>query len=159
MKVQVRHTLRTDVDSAFKLCTGQKAQDELYSKLGGSDQQVKRSGKAPAIRLAVSRRMPANPPAAIRKFVPATNEVSHTEAWAADGKGYKADIVVDIKGVPVKIRGTKSLQPDKSGSTTVEWNFDVSSGILLVGGVIAAFAGEELQQNLDQEAAALKKMI
>jgi hypothetical protein len=157
MKVHVKHTLKTDVDSASRLCTEQKSQEKLYSLLGGSNQKVKRSGRAPAVRLAVSRSMPANPPAAIRKFVPATNEVSHSESWAADGKGFAADIAVEIKGVPVKIRGTKSLQPEKAG-TSVEWNFDVTSGILLVGGLIAAFAGEELKQNLEAEYAELKKL-
>jgi hypothetical protein len=157
MKVHVKHTLKTDVETAFKLCTEQKSQEKLYAKLGGTDQKVKRSGRAPAVQLAVSRVMPANPPAAIRKFVPATNEVSHTENWASDGKGFAADIVVDIKGVPVKIRGTKSLQPEKGGAS-VEWNFEVSSGILLVGGLLAAFAGEELKQNLEAEFAELKKM-
>jgi hypothetical protein len=157
MKVNVKHTLKTDVETAFKLCTEQKSQEKLYAKLGGTDHKVKRSGKAPAVQLAVSRVMPANPPAAIRKFVPATNDVSHTESWAADGKGFAADIVVDIKGVPVKIRGTKSLQPEKSGAS-VEWNFEVTSGILLVGSLLAAFAGEELKQNLEAEFAELKKM-
>jgi hypothetical protein len=157
MKVHVKHTLKTDVDSAFKLCTEQKSQEKLYSLLGGTDHKVKRSGRAPAVQLAVSRVMPANPPAAIRKFVPATNQVSHSEDWAADGKGFAADIDVEIKGVPVKIRGTKSLQPEKAG-TSVEWNFEVTSGILLVGSLLAAFAGEELKKSLEAEFAELKKL-
>ena len=48
--------------------------------------------------------------------MPSTNEVSHVEKWAADGDGHAADIVVEIKGVPVKIVGTKALQPEKGGS-------------------------------------------
>ena len=102
--------------------------------------------------------MPANPPAAIRKLVPSTNDVSHTEDWAADGEGYAADIVVDIKGVPVKIVGTKILQPEKGGSS-VEWNFDITSGIPLLGGIIASFAGEELKKNLEDEFKVLKKSV
>jgi len=102
--------------------------------------------------------MPANPPAAIRRFVPSTNEVSHTEDWAADGDGYAADIVVEIRGVPVKIVGTKQLQPQKGGCT-VAWNFDVTSGIPLVGGLIASFAGGELQKNLEDEYKVLKASV
>ena len=88
MKIQVRHTLKTDVGSAFKLCTDQKSQEQVYAKLGGSDLRVKREGRAPNVRLRISRRMPATPPAAIRKIVPATNDVAHSEDWAADGAGY-----------------------------------------------------------------------
>jgi hypothetical protein len=83
--------------------------------------------------------------------------VSHTEDWAADGDGYSADIAIDIKGVPVKISGTKSLQPEKGGCS-VEWSFDVTSGIPLLGGIIASFAGSEVQQKLEREFGILKSL-
>jgi hypothetical protein len=150
MKVRVKQSLKTDVASALKLCTEQASQESVYAKLPGSNVRIKREGKAPNVRLRVSRTMPANPPAAIKRLVPATNEVSHTEAWRPDGKGYVADIAVEIKGVPVRIVGTKALKPEKGGCA-VEWNFDVTSGLPLVGGVIASFAGAEIEKNLHDE--------
>jgi hypothetical protein len=157
MKVHVRHTLKTDPASAFKLCTEQKSQEAIYAKLGGSDIKVKRGGRAPGVTLAISRKEPARPPAAISRFVPSVNSVSHTEDWAADGEGYSADIVVEIKGVPVKIRGTKALAPEKGGCT-IEWNFDVTCGIPLLGGLIASFAGGEIEAKLESEYKILKSM-
>lgn len=158
MKLQVKHTLKTDVDSAFKLCTEQKSQEKVYGQLGGTDVKIKRDGRAPNVNLRISRRMPANPPAALRRIVPTTNDVSHTEAWGADGDGYAADLVVEIKGVPVKIVGTKALQPDKSGCR-VQWDFDITSGIPLLGSVIASFAGDEIRKNLEDEARVLKASV
>jgi hypothetical protein len=158
MKVHVKHTLKTETSAAFKLCTEQKAQESLYQQLGGTDQRIKREGRAPKIKLMITRRMPANPPAALRKLVPASNDVSHTEAWSADGEGYSADINVEIKGVPVRIVGTKSLQPTRGGCS-VEWNFEVSSAIPLLGSVIAGFAGEEIARSLEREFKILQKMI
>jgi hypothetical protein len=155
MKVHVKHTLKTDVGAAFKLCTEQKSQEAVYARLPGSDVKIKREGRAPNVKLRISRRMPANPPAAIRRLVPATNEVSHTEDWATDGDGFSSRIAVEIKGVPVRIVGTKSLQPEKGGCS-VEWNFDVTSGIPLLGGIIASFAGEEINKNLEDEFKVLK---
>ena len=155
MKVHVKHSLKTDVAAAFKLCTEQKSQEQVYAKLGGSDLKIKREGRAPNVQLRISRKMPANPPAAIRRIVPSTNEVSHVEKWAAAGDGHAADIVVEIKGVPVKIVGSKVLQPEKGGCS-VEWNFDITSGIPLVGGIIASFAGDELKKNLEDEFKVLK---
>jgi hypothetical protein len=155
MKVHVKHSLKTDVAAAFKLCTEQKSQEQVYAKLGGSDLKIKREGRAPNVQLRISRKMPANPPAAIRRIVPSTNEVSHVEKWAADGDGHAADIVVEIKGVPVRIVGTKVLQPEKGGCS-VEWNFDITSGIPLVGGIIASFAGDEIKKNLEDEFKVLK---
>jgi hypothetical protein len=155
MKVQVKHSLKTDVSAAFKLCTELKSQEAVYARLPGTGVKIKREGRAPNVKLQVSRKMPANPPAAIRKFVPSTNEVSHTEDWAADGEGYAARIAVDIKGVPVRIAGTKTLQPEKGGCS-VAWSFDVTSGIPLLGGIVASFAGDELRQNLEDEFKVLK---
>ena len=157
MKVHVKHSLKTDVAAAFKLCTEQKSQEQVYAKLGGSDLKIKREGRAPNVQLRISRKMPANPPAAIRRIVPSTNEVSHVEKWAANGDGHAADIVVEIKGVPVKIVGSKVLQPEKGGCS-VEWNFDITSGIPLVGGIIASFAGDEIKKNLEDEFKVLKSL-
>jgi Protein of unknown function (DUF2505) len=158
MKIQVRHSLKTDVDSAFKLCTEQKSQEAIYRKLPGTDVKIKREGRAPNVKLTIARKMPANPPAAIRRLVPSTNEVSHTEDWVAVDKGYSSAIVVEIKGVPVKIVGTKALQPEKGGSS-VQWDFDITSGIPLLGGLIASFAGDELKKNLEDEFKVLKASV
>jgi hypothetical protein len=158
MKVHVKHTLKADVGSAFRLCTEQKSQEAVYAKLPGTDVRIKREGRAPNVGLRIARKMPANPPAAIRRLVPTTNDVSHTESWSADGDGYASDIVVEIKGVPVKIVGTKALQPEKGGCS-VEWNFDVTSGIPLLGGIIASFAGEEIRKNLEDEFKVLKSSV
>lgn len=158
MKVNVKRSLKTDVESAFKLCTEQKSQEAIYAKLAGTDPKIKREGRAPNVKLRISRKMPANPPAAIRRLVPSTNDVSHTEDWAADGKGFASKIAIDIKGVPVKIVGTKRLQPDKGGCT-VEWAFDVTSGIPLLGGIIASFAGSEIEKNLEDEYKVLKASV
>jgi hypothetical protein len=157
MKVHVKHTLMTDLASTFKLCTELKSQEQIYGKLGGTDVKIKREGRAPHVKLKISRKEVANPPAAIKRLVPSTNEVTHTEDWAADGDGYSADIVTEIKGVPVKIVGTKSLQPVKGGCS-VEWNFDVTSGIPLLGGIIASFAGGEVEQKLEKEFKVLKSL-
>ena len=158
MKIQVKQPLKTDVGAAFKLCTELKSQETVYAKLPGSDVKIKREGRAPNVKLRISRKMPANPPAAIRRIVPATNDVSHTEDWAADGDGFSADIAVEIKGVPVRIVGTKVLQPEKGGSS-VQWTFDVTSSIPLLGGVIASFAGDELKKNLEDEYKVLKASV
>ena len=157
MKVHVKHTLKTDVASALKLCTELKSQEEIYAQLGGTDVKIKREGRSPNVKLKVSRKEVANPPAAIKRLVPSTNEVTHTEDWAADGDGHSADIVTEIKGVPVKIVGTKSLQPEKGGCS-VEWNFDVTCGIPLLGGIVASFAGSEVEQKLEKEFKVLKSL-
>jgi len=155
MDVHVKHSMKADLDALFRLCTETKVLEDTYARLGGSAIRIKREGRAPGVKLRIARKMPAEAPAAIKRFVPAVNDVSHTEVWRLDGEQHIADIEVDIKGVPVKIRGTKALRRDKKGSV-VEWKFAVTSGVLLVGSLIAGFAGEQLRQTLEDEYEILK---
>jgi len=57
----------------------------------------------------------------------------------------------------VKIVGTKALQPERTGCS-VEWKFDVTSGIPLLGGIIASFAGSEIERKLESEFKILKSL-
>lgn len=155
MKIQVSHSLGTDVASAFKLCTDLKSQQSIYGQMKVQQPTIKREGRAPNLKLRISRKVPVNPPAALKKFVSAANEVSHTEAWRTDGQGYLADLQIDIRSVPVKIVGTKALRPEKGGCR-VEWHFDVTSGVPLLGTLIASFAGDEIRKSLEDEYRVLK---
>lgn len=158
MEVHVRKSMKCDLAALHKLCTDQKSLEATYDQLGGEAIRIKREGRSPNLRIAVSRRMPANPPAAIRRLVPAMNDVHHTEKWRAEDGGHVADIEVTIKGVPLNISGTKTLHAEKGGAV-VEWRFDVTSKVLLVGGILAAFGAEQLRQNLEDEAAVLRKSV
>lgn len=157
MRVHVKHSLKADVAETFRLCTEQKHQEAIYAKLGGTDVRIKREGRAPNVKLRISRNEPANPPAAIRRLVPATNEVTHSETWTAHGKGHAADVKVEIKGVPVKISGTKTLKPEKGGCT-VEWDFELTSSIPLLGRILESFAGAELERKVEKEFTVLKSL-
>ncbi|HSN70861.1 MAG TPA: DUF2505 domain-containing protein [Steroidobacteraceae bacterium] len=157
MDVRVKQALKADLETAFKVCTESKSLEETYAELGGTDVRIKREGRAPNVKIRVARKMPADAPAAIKRFVPAVNDVSHTEQWRREGDYHVADIEVEIKGVPVKISGTKALIPNKQ-ACAVEWHFTVTSGVPIVGRVLAGFAAEQLQGQLEDEAAILKKM-
>jgi hypothetical protein len=150
MKIQVRHALDAKVADAFKLCTDQKSQQSIYDRMGVQEPRVRREGRAPNVQLRITRKVPVNPPAALRKFVSGANEVAHTEHWRAAGDGYVADLEIEIRSVPVRIKGTKGLQPDRNGCR-IEWQFDVTSGVPLLGGLIASFAGEEIKKSVEDE--------
>jgi len=147
MKVHVKHTLKTDVASRSSSAPSSRARRDLRAARG-TDVKIKREGRAPNVKLKISRRNWANPPAAIRKLVPSTNDVSHTEDWGADGDGYAApDLAIEIKGVPVKISGTKRLQPEKGGCS-VEWTFRRHERHPVARRHHRSFAGSEVEQKL-----------
>jgi hypothetical protein len=158
MKVHVRHSLKTDVASAFRACSELKSLEATYQALGGSELRIKRDGRAPKVSIRVTRKLPANAPALIRRLVPAMNEVSHTEDWRAEDSGHVAEIVVDIRGVPIKITGTKALRPEKGGCA-IEWEMEVTSAVPLLGGVLASFGAEQLKHNLENEYRILKSRL
>ena len=66
MKVHVKHTIKSDVATVFKLCTEQKHQESIYSQLGGTDVKIKREGRAPNVSLGSRARRPRirRPPSA-----------------------------------------------------------------------------------------------
>jgi hypothetical protein len=158
MQVAVRHVLAAEVADVFQACTDKAQLAATYAGLGGTDVDIRRDGRAPNFKLRITRRMPADAPGALKRFVPAVNEVAHTENWRVEGDGRIADIVVEIRGVPVRMSGTKSVMPDANGCA-VEWRFAVTSGVPLLGSTIAGFAGEQLRAQLEKEFAILRKAM
>ena len=158
MKIQIKHSLKTDVGAAFKLCTELKSQESVYAKLGGTDLRIKRGGRAPNVKLEISRKMPANPPAAIRRFVPATNEVAHTENWAAGRRRLCRGHRRRYQGRAGEDRRHQELQPEKGGCS-VAWALTSRAAFRCSAVVIANFAGEELQKNLEDEFKVLKALV
>jgi hypothetical protein len=87
------------------------------------------------------------------KVLRPTNTMEQVDCWdAPDADGARAGtFTIDVKGAPVKIRGTMRLEPTADGGTrhTVHGEFSVS--VPLVGGRIAAWAEGPAQQRLDGE--------
>jgi Protein of unknown function (DUF2505) len=87
------------------------------------------------------------------KVLRPTNTMEQVDCWdAPDADGARSGtFTIDVKGAPVKIRGTMRLEPTADGGTrhTVRGEFTVS--VPLVGGRIAAWAEGPAQQRLEAE--------
>lgn len=68
----------------------------------------------------VRRVMPAEVPAAVKRFLGETVEVVQTEQWeSADGDHRRAEVLIEIEGQPAKMIGTVTLEPDGETSALV----------------------------------------
>ncbi len=134
MKIQVKHSLKTDVGSAFKLCTEQKSQEAVYAKLPGIDVKIKREGRAPNVKLRISRKMPANPPAAIKRLVPCDQRgLAHRGLGGGRrrlcGRHRRRD-----QGRAGQDRRHQDPAAGKRRQLGRSGTFDITSGIPLLGG-------------------------
>lgn len=101
----------------------------------------------------VRRTMPAEVPDFVKKFVGQTVEVVQTEEWGApDHLGQRrADLVVQIKGQPVKMAGTLHTEVVGEGTrTSIRGNLTVSMPFVgkkiepeIAKGILAAVATEQ----------------
>ena|SRR5690606_19815937 len=101
--------------------------------------------------LDVQREVPAEVPGMLKKFLGEWNQVTQIERWRGSiAAGYECDMSIEIKGVPVKMKGTMTLRPDGDGAkVTVLINID--SKVPLVGAKLAEFVSFTVKQTVKQE--------
>ncbi|MFD1212038.1 DUF2505 domain-containing protein [Arthrobacter sp. GCM10027362] len=114
-----------------------------------------------AFNLTVVRKLPTTRlPEIARKIVGESLSVTQTEQWqapAADGSR-TADVEVKVAGAPVDAKAVQKLVAE-GGSTRVELEGEVTSGIPFLGGKIAAAAEPMLAKALNLQAAQAEAWI
>ena len=104
-----------------------------------------------SVTITSTRVLPADVPAAARKFVGETISATETQTWsapAADGSR-SADVTVDFSG-PLAFSGRLALRPFADGSEVLtEGSFKAS--VPFVGGTIESVAAEQTARYLGAE--------
>ena len=157
MKVHVKHTIKSDVATVFKLCTEQKHQESIYSQLGGTELKVKREGRAPNVKLRISRKEAGE---SAGRHPQDRSQRERGEPHRGLDRGRRR-----ARGGH-RHRHQRRAGEDRRHQVAharerrlrVAWNFDVTCGIPLLGGVIASFVGSEIEQKLEREFKVLKAM-
>ena len=104
-----------------------------------------------SVTITSTRVLPAEVPAAARKFVGETISATETQTWSApatDGSR-SADVTVDFSG-PLAFSGSLALRPSANGSEVLtEGSFKAS--VPFVGGTIESVAAEQTARYLGAE--------
>lgn len=106
---------------------------------------------ADGLNLKVDREVDANLPDIAKKVLGDSNRLVQREVWTKSGAGYRADVVIDSPGKPVKITGTMDIQPAGDGASTWTVAFEIKASVPLVGRKIEQIVADETHANLVKE--------
>ncbi|MFA7267548.1 MAG: DUF2505 domain-containing protein [Candidatus Nanopelagicales bacterium] len=124
-----------------------------YSSLGASNLQWKTfNASETALTVSSVREVAANLPAAAKKVIGETAEVTQTEEWTKSGDELACTITITTKGAPGGTDGTMSVKADGAGST---WSadFDIKVSIPLLGKKLEGIMLDETGENFVKEKA------
>ncbi len=150
--LSVTHEFAATPVAVYTLFTDRDFLDGRLTATGGNDPSVVSLEKDTDRATVVTRQsIPASVlPSMVASMIPGDPVTERTEQWRADGDGYRADLVVAIKGAPASLKGTMSLTPSGSGSLlTIDGQASVP--IPLFGAKIESVVVEQVSSLLTSE--------
>lgn len=142
MQIHGKHVYAQGIETIFK-SFGDKARLEArFKALGARNIQIQTCKLTKtSLDLILSREMPVEAPALLKKFFGEWSLSTQEEHWKGSAaKGYECDLKITLKNVPVNITGKWFLSGDANGCVNdVTMNFEC--GIPLVGNKLASFVG------------------
>jgi len=152
MKVRRDHDYTYSTDAVFALFTDVAEIEAKQEALGARNIRIEecdRDADGAVVRFV--RELPADVPGILKKFLQPWNTVEQTEHWRTCDDGvYRADLDIDIAGVPVTVSGTLELEPVDGGCINhVRMQF--GSGIPFVGKTLAEFVAKDSKRVLADE--------
>ena len=152
MKVRRDHEYAHGTDAVYALFTDAAEIEAKQEALGARNiriEECESDGDGAVVRFV--RELPADVPGILKKFLQPWNTVEQSEEWrSVDGGVYKANLAIDITGVPVTITGTLELRPTDDGCVN-HVRMTVDCGIPFVGKTLAEFVGKDCKRIVAEE--------
>lgn len=113
--MSVRHEFDSDVDTVYETLSDPQFLVDRSLALGelSAECEVEEGDGVTTIRL--EREVSRDLPKVLAKLFDSVQVMDMTENWQEDGEGYSGDWVIEIRGQPVTITATFSLQPSAGG--------------------------------------------
>ncbi|HWS46617.1 MAG TPA: DUF2505 domain-containing protein [Acidimicrobiia bacterium] len=153
MKIEGSHRYPVPVDAVIAMLQDKSATVDKYEGMGHRDVQVLEfEADATALRIVSSRVVDVELPGFAKKALKPTNTMTQTDEWKRNDDGsWSGTFTVDVKGSPVRIAGTMTLEPEPDGARH-HVALDVDVKIPLIGGKIADWAAKnDVRRTLDAE--------
>ena len=152
MKIRRDHEYAHGTDAVYALFTDEEEIEAKQEALGARNIRIEEcdSDDIGAVVCFV-RELPADVPGILKKFLQPWNTVEQAEEWRHCGDGvYRADLDIDIHGVPVTVTGTLELMPTDDGCVN-HVRMDVDCGIPFVGKTLAEFVANDCKRIMKDE--------
>ncbi len=152
MKITRDHDYAYGTDSVYALFTDEKEIEAKQKALGARNIRIEECEKdADGAVVRIVRELPADVPGILKKFLQPWNTVEQSEQWRrCDGGVFKADLTIEITGVPVSVSGTLELEPTDDGCVN-HIRMSVESGIPFVGKTLAEFVAKDCKRIVRDE--------
>jgi hypothetical protein len=160
LEVKDLHHYDHDVDTVFKVFHDPAFITAKYQGIGARNiELLECSGEGNTYTIKVKREVPADVPGILKKFLGAWNKVEQTEEWQGETGGVRTcKLDINVIGVPVKVSGTMTLSPEGGGCVN-DVRIKVTSGIPLVGSMLADFVGGDTNKSMGAEYAFIKDYL
>ncbi len=160
MKVRTADKYNADADAVFKYLTDPGFLKARAEAVGARNINVTVTDKGDTVEIVMQREIPSEAPGALKKFIPEWSPSVQTEVWKKQAGGpYLGKAKVEIDGVPVSARSRMKLAAGKDGGSVLMIETEFKSGVPVVGGKLASFAGETAKDTLQAEYEFTKKQI
>ena len=134
----VEQKFSAPVDKTYALLTDPKWLQARCLALGELSASCKVK-KTPSMVVTMKRRVRRELNAVISKVLNPESDIELEEHWAAEGKGYKGQLTLQIVGKPITVTGDFELLPEGKGCVyRIQHHAKVN--VPLIGGVVAKFA-------------------
>jgi hypothetical protein len=160
MKVTARHTYAHPIDEVFTSFTNADLITRRLTDAGASNVKVLQNSVLGDRAIIKTERVVASEiPAALKRIAGATNTLVQSENWSRQADGSRTcQLNIEVKGVPVTMRGTMRLAPTADGCAN-EIAIDINSSIPFLGGQLVKFSAEGAQQSLAGEYRAIQAIL
>ena len=152
MKFTITLAYAKDTETLFKVLTDESFLIKKFESTGAKNVSIPECGEKNDT-FVITRKLdiPANPPGFAKKFVKAMNTVTATDTWHSyDGEKKTGKFTISIKGLPVSITGSLTLNPSKKGCDYIV-EFDAKVHIPLIGNKIAKLIESDTRSNLEMD--------
>ena len=145
----VEQKLAGSVDKVYALLTDPKWIEARCLALGELSASCKVK-KTPTMVVTMKRRVRRELNAVISRVLNPESDIELEERWAAEGKGHKGRLTLQIVGKPISVTGDFELVPDGKGCIyRIQHHAKVN--VPLIGGVVAKFALGQTEQGCADE--------
>lgn len=160
MRVTARHTYTHPVETTFTAFTDPDLVMRRLTEAGATGVKLLQHtllGDRAVIK--TERVVTAEIPRALQRIAGSTNTLVQTENWTRQPDGSRrCALTIEVKGVPVTLRGTMQLTAAGSGSVN-DVSIDIDSSIPLLGGQLVKFTAASTEQSLAGEQRAIQAML
>ena len=160
MKIKTMDKYNADPDTVFGYLTDPAFLKARAEAVGARNIDVTVADQGDAVKIVMKREIPSDAPSALKKFIPEWSPSVQTETWKKQAGGpYLGKATVEIDGVPVSARSRMKLAAGKEGGSVMMIETEFKSGVPMVGGKLASFAGNTAKDTLKAEYEFTKKQI